>query len=104
MSLIKPSVKARPPDRAGAVGIQQSKRAGRHLPGALKQCVDDGRIHLPGASLLLTVKGDFAELSDALSLILYRLVQQVLTNVSTFAREARVEIFLIRTPADGARG
>ncbi|BCZ84609.1 hypothetical protein PTKU64_82840 [Paraburkholderia terrae] len=73
---MKPSAKARPPDRTGALGSQHSKRAGRHLPGALEQCVDDWRIHLPAALLSLNIKGDFAGLSDTLNIILYRLVQE----------------------------
>ncbi len=40
--------------------------------------------------------GDCDDLSDALNITLYRLVQEGLTNVSKFARNARVEIYLAR--------
>jgi signal transduction histidine kinase len=73
------------------------------LPSALEQCVDDWRGQLPKASFSLTIDGDFAGLADALSITIYLLVQEALTNVSKFASEARVEIFVVRPPADGER-
>jgi signal transduction histidine kinase len=71
------------------------------LPGALEHCVDGWRERLPGASFTLTVEGDFAALSDAQNITLYRLVQEGLTNISKFARNARVEIYLVRTAGAG---
>jgi signal transduction histidine kinase len=68
------------------------------LPSALEHCVDGWRERLPGASFSLTIEGDFAGLSDALNITLYRLVQEGLTNVSKFARTSRVEIFMVRAP------
>jgi two-component system sensor histidine kinase UhpB len=73
------------------------------LPSALEHCVDGWRERLPKASFALTVDGDFTGLADALNVTLYRLVQEALTNVSKFARESRVEIYLVRTPANGER-
>lgn len=75
------------------------------LPSALEHCIDGWRERLPDASFSLTVEGDFTGLSDALTITLYRLVQEGLTNVSKFAREARVEVFVVRTPhsAQGER-
>jgi signal transduction histidine kinase len=73
------------------------------LPSALEHCVDSWRERLPDASFALTVEGDFADLADALNVTLYRLVQEALTNVSKFARDARVEIYLVRTPAEAER-
>ncbi|MGF6753659.1 histidine kinase [Paraburkholderia sp. GAS42] len=67
------------------------------LPGALEHCVEGWRERLPGASFTLTVEGDFSALTDAQNITLYRLVQEGLTNVSKFARNARVEIYLVRT-------
>ncbi|CAG4897584.1 histidine kinase [Paraburkholderia saeva] len=72
------------------------------LPGALEHCVDGWRERLPDASFTLTVEGDFSTLSDAQNITLYRLVQEGLTNISKFARNARVEIYLVRTA--GERG
>jgi signal transduction histidine kinase len=73
------------------------------LPTALEHCVESWRERLPQASFTLTVDGDFSELTDALNITLYRLVQEGLTNVSKFARASRVEIYLVRAPGDKGR-
>ncbi|MFM0012434.1 histidine kinase [Paraburkholderia sediminicola] len=70
------------------------------LPSALEHCVDGWRERLPDASFSLTIEGDFAGLSDALTITLYRLVQEGLTNVSKFARTSRVEVFMVRAPRE----
>jgi two-component system, NarL family, sensor histidine kinase UhpB len=74
------------------------------LPSALEHCVEGWRMRLPQASFSLTVKGDFSGLADSLNIMLYRLVQEGLTNVSKFARDAKVEIYLVRTPLDDTPG
>jgi signal transduction histidine kinase len=71
------------------------------LPSALEHCVDSWRERLPDASFTLRVEGDFEGLGDTLNITLYRLVQEGLTNVSKFARRARVEIFVVRTAQPG---
>lgn len=68
------------------------------LPSALEHCVESWRERLPQASFALTVEGDFDGLGDVLNITLYRLIQEGLTNVSKFARTARVEIYLVRAP------
>ncbi|MFL9961830.1 histidine kinase [Paraburkholderia sediminicola] len=75
------------------------------LPSALEHCVDGWRERLPDASFSLTIEGDFSGLSEALTITLYRLVQEGLTNVSKFARRSRVEVFMVRAPREtpGAR-
>lgn len=70
------------------------------LPSALEHCVDGWRERLPDASFSLTIEGDFTGLSDALTITLYRLVQEGLTNVSKFARTSRVEVFMVRAPRE----
>lgn len=70
------------------------------LPSALEHCVESWRERLPQASFTLTVDGDFANLADVVNITLYRLVQEGLTNVSKFARNSRVEIYLVRTSDD----
>ncbi|WP_025597036.1 histidine kinase [Burkholderia sp. WSM2230] len=70
------------------------------LPSALEHCVDGWRERLPDASFSLTIEGDYTGLSDALTITLYRLVQEGLTNVSKFARNSRVEVFMVRAPRD----
>jgi signal transduction histidine kinase len=74
------------------------------LPSAVEHCVEGWRERLPDASFKLTMGGDFDGFSDALNITLYRLVQEALTNISKFAREASVEIYLVRAPADSERG
>ena len=74
------------------------------LPSALEHCVDGWRERLPDASFSLTIEGDFADLSDALTITLYRLVQEGLTNVSKFARTSRVEVFMVRAPREMHEG
>ncbi|MBB5510526.1 histidine kinase [Paraburkholderia atlantica] len=70
------------------------------LPTALEHCVDGWRERLPEASFSVTIEGDFSGLSDALTITLYRLVQEGLTNVSKFARRSRVELFMVRAPRE----
>jgi signal transduction histidine kinase len=72
------------------------------LPTAIEHCVESWRERLPHASFTLAVDGDFSGLSDALNITLYRLVQEGLTNVSKFARDSRVEIYLVRAPGGDA--
>ncbi|MDR6446734.1 histidine kinase [Paraburkholderia sp. 22099] len=74
------------------------------LPSALEHCVDGWRERLPEASFSLTIEGDFTGLSDALTITLYRLVQEGLTNVSKFARTSRVEVFMVRAPRERRPG
>lgn len=74
------------------------------LPSALEHCVDGWRERLPQASFQLTIEGDFTGLSDALTITLYRLVQEGLTNVSKFAPAARVEVFMVRAPREVQEG
>ncbi|MPW20255.1 two-component sensor histidine kinase [Paraburkholderia sp. CNPSo 3157] len=74
------------------------------LPSALEHCVEGWRERLPDASFKLTIDGDFDGFTDALNITLYRFVQEALTNVSKFARESSVEIYLVRAPLDGERG
>ncbi|WP_107707513.1 MULTISPECIES: histidine kinase [unclassified Paraburkholderia] len=70
------------------------------LPSALEHCIDGWRERLPDASFSLTIEGDYTGLSDALTITLYRLVQEGLTNVSKFARHSRVEVFMVRAPRE----
>jgi signal transduction histidine kinase len=70
------------------------------LPSALEHCVDGWRERLPDASFSVTIEGDFSGLSDTLTITLYRLVQEGLTNVSKFARGSRVELFMVRAPRE----
>jgi two-component system, NarL family, sensor histidine kinase UhpB len=74
------------------------------LPSALEHCVDGWRERLPDTVFQLTIEGDFTGLSDALTITLYRLVQEGLTNVSKYAPASRVEVFMVRAPREAQEG
>jgi signal transduction histidine kinase len=59
---------------------------------AVEHCVDDWRSRLPQTAIELSVSGDFAVLDESRGLMLYRLVQEALTNIARHARATRVEI------------
>jgi glucose-6-phosphate-specific signal transduction histidine kinase len=59
---------------------------------AVEHCVDDWRSRLPQTAIELSVSGDFAVLDESRGLVLYRLVQEALTNIARHARATRVEI------------
>jgi two-component system, NarL family, sensor histidine kinase UhpB len=59
---------------------------------AVEHCVDDWRSRLPQTAIELSVSGDFAALDESRGLVLFRLVQEALTNIARHARAARVEI------------
>jgi signal transduction histidine kinase len=59
---------------------------------AVEHCVDDWRSRLPRTAIELSVSGDFAVLDESRGLVLYRLVQEALTNIARHARATRVEI------------
>ena len=74
------------------------------LVAALENCVEDWRRRMPGVDILFLARGEFDALGEDLSLALYRLTQECLTNVSRHAGAIRVQIALDedREP-DGAR-
>jgi len=59
---------------------------------AVEHCVDDWRSRLPQTAIELSAGGDFAALDESRGLVLYRLVQEALTNIARHARATRVEI------------
>jgi two-component system sensor histidine kinase UhpB len=67
------------------------------LVAAIEHCVDQWRQRLPHTRFLLSVHGHFEDLDEPLSLTLYRLVQEGLTNIYKHARAHRAEIVLERT-------
>jgi two-component system, NarL family, sensor histidine kinase UhpB len=70
------------------------------LVAAIEHCVDQWRQRLPHTRFLLSVHGHFEDLEEPLSLTLYRLVQEGLTNIYKHARAHRAEIVLERTDGD----
>jgi two-component system sensor histidine kinase UhpB len=67
------------------------------LVAAIEHCVDQWRQRLPDTRFLLSVSGNFDGLSEPLTLTLYRLIQEGLTNIYKHASAKRVEIALERS-------
>jgi two-component system sensor histidine kinase UhpB len=59
---------------------------------ALEHCVDEWRLRLPAVRIELSVSGEFEALDEARGLVLYRLVQEALTNIARHSRATQVEI------------
>jgi two-component system, NarL family, sensor histidine kinase UhpB len=66
------------------------------LAAALEHCVETWRARLPGVSLRLDIRGDFSALPESITVTLYRLVQEALTNVAKHAAASHVNIRLER--------
>lgn len=74
------------------------------LAAALEHCVETWRIRLPGVSLRLSIAGDFTGLPESITVTLYRLVQEALTNIAKHAAASHVSVRLERAVAGGADG
>jgi glucose-6-phosphate-specific signal transduction histidine kinase len=66
------------------------------LVAALEHCVDHWRQRVPGTRFVLTVHGNFEDLSEPLNLTLYRLIQEGLTNIYKHAHAKQTTITLER--------
>ena len=66
------------------------------LAAALEHCVETWRARLPGVSLQLAITGDFTALPESITVTLFRLVQEALTNVAKHAAARHVKIRLER--------
>ena len=62
------------------------------VAAALEHCVNEWRLRLPAVRIELSVSGDFEALDEARGLVLYRLVQEALTNIARHSQATRVEI------------
>lgn len=72
------------------------------LAAALEHCVETWRPRLPGVSLRLSIAGELTALPESITVTLYRLVQEALTNVAKHAAARHVAIRLERSGAGGA--
>lgn len=72
------------------------------LAAALEHCVETWRQRLPGVSLQLSVAGDLGALPESITVTLYRLVQEALTNVAKHAAASHVVVRLERVGAGRA--
>ena len=59
---------------------------------ALEHCVNEWRSRLPSAAIDLVVAGDLQALDETRALVLYRLVQEALTNVARHSGATTVQI------------
>lgn len=66
------------------------------LAAAIENCIDDWRARLPSLAFALEIDGDVSTLDEQLSLTLYRMIQEGLTNVARHADASRVDIRLSR--------
>ena len=68
------------------------------LGAALEHCIDTWRPRLPEVRLSLELSGEFGDLSEAVTLTVYRVVQEGLNNVAKHAAAGQVTMRLERTP------
>jgi two-component system sensor histidine kinase UhpB len=62
------------------------------VAAALEHCVNDWRSRLPLASIEMSIAGDLETLDEIRGLVVYRLVQEALTNIARHAGATRIEI------------
>jgi two-component system, NarL family, sensor histidine kinase UhpB len=72
------------------------------LIAAIEHCVDYWRQRLPGTRFSLSFSGEFEDLSEPLSLTMFRLIQEGLTNIYKHADARQVAIALQRTQSGAA--
>jgi two-component system sensor histidine kinase UhpB len=66
------------------------------LAAAIEHCIDQWRQRLPDTRFLLSIDGNLDDLSESLTLTLYRLIQEGLTNVYKHAGAGQVTVSLHR--------
>ena len=74
------------------------------LVAAIEHCVDQWRQRQPATRLELEISGSLDDLPEALTLTVYRLVQEGLTNISKHAGARHARIRLERLGAGTASG
>jgi glucose-6-phosphate-specific signal transduction histidine kinase len=62
------------------------------VTAAIEHCVNEWRSRLASTRIELSMQGDFAAVDEARGLVLYRLVQEALTNVARHSRAGEVSI------------
>ena len=72
------------------------------LSAALENCVEEWRAHSPGVAVELACDGTLDDLGEATNMLVYRIVQESLTNVARHAQARHVTIGITRAPVQGA--
>ena len=72
------------------------------LSAALENCVEEWRARSPGIAVELSCDGDLESLGEATNMLVYRIVQESLTNVARHAHARRVTIGITRALTQGA--
>jgi len=62
------------------------------VTAAIEHCVNDWRSRLPLVAIEMSLTGDFETLDETRGLVLYRLVQEALTNIARHAKATAVQI------------
>ena len=73
------------------------------LVAALEACVDQWRSLQPELSITLSTAGELDSLGERISLAIYRIVQEGLTNVVRHASARRVKVSLVRSKSGSGR-
>ena len=74
------------------------------VAAALEHCINEWRSRLPAATIATSISGDLTSLDEARGLVLYRLVQEALTNIARHSQATSVEIRIEQVEdARGAR-
>ena len=72
------------------------------LGAALEHCIDTWRPRLPDVQLSLELGGEFEDLTEAVTLTVYRVVQEALNNIAKHASAGKVTMRVECTPAGAA--
>jgi two-component system sensor histidine kinase UhpB len=62
------------------------------VAAAVEHCINEWRSRLPGTTMETTISGDLAGLDETRGLVLYRLLQEALTNRARHSQATRVQI------------
>jgi signal transduction histidine kinase len=62
------------------------------IAAALEHCINEWRSRLAATLIETSISGDLAGLDETRALVLYRLVQEALTNIARHSQATRVEI------------
>jgi two-component system, NarL family, sensor histidine kinase UhpB len=73
------------------------------VAAALEHCVNDWRSRLAAARIEMSIDVNLDALDETRALVLYRLVQEALTNIARHADASHVEIRIAAGPVSGAQ-